>query len=103
MGRQVYDDITFKLRSGKASEWEQKNPILENREPGLALKRGNFKVGDGRTPWNDLPWFLDVSSNEELDMTAVLNLINAHVQAPDPHPVYDDGPSLLLLYQNAKV
>ena len=26
-----------------------------------------------------------------------------HVDSPLPHPVYDDGPSLELLYQNAKV
>lgn len=26
-----------------------------------------------------------------------------HVDSPTPHPVYDDGPSLALLYENAKV
>ena len=26
-----------------------------------------------------------------------------HVNSPTPHPAYDDGPSLMLLYQNAKV
>lgn len=31
--------------------------------------------------------------------TAVL----AHIDAELPHPVYDDGPSLLLIYENAKV
>lgn len=26
-----------------------------------------------------------------------------HVSSPEPHPVYDDGPSFDLIYQNAKV
>ncbi len=30
-------------------------------------------------------------------------LLNAHVNSETPHPVYDDGPSLALLYENAKV
>lgn len=29
--------------------------------------------------------------------------LQGHVDSPLPHPVYDDGPSFLLLYQNAKV
>ena len=29
--------------------------------------------------------------------------LHNHVISPTPHPVYDDGPSLSLLYQNAKV
>ena len=29
--------------------------------------------------------------------------VAAHIESETPHPVYDDGPSLLLLYQNAKV
>lgn len=30
-------------------------------------------------------------------------LMIAHVHSETPHPVYDDGPSLLLIYENAKV
>jgi hypothetical protein len=26
-----------------------------------------------------------------------------HIADPEPHPAYDDGPSLFLLYENAKV
>jgi hypothetical protein len=29
--------------------------------------------------------------------------VAAHISDPEPHPVYDEGPSLLLLYENAKV
>ena len=30
-------------------------------------------------------------------------LLDDHINSETPHPVYDDGPSFLLLYQNAKV
>lgn len=29
-------------------------------------------------------------------------LVAEHIESQTPHPVYDDGPSFLLLYQNAK-
>lgn len=31
------------------------------------------------------------------------NLLPAHIISELPHPVYDDGASFLLLYENAKV
>lgn len=30
-------------------------------------------------------------------------LVNDHANDENPHPVYDDGPSLFLIYENAKV
>lgn len=33
----------------------------------------------------------------------VLTALNDHISAAEPHPVYDDGTSYLLRYQNAKV
>lgn len=46
----------FKLRGGTASEWVAANPILLSREPGVETDTHAFKVGDGTTPWNDLPY-----------------------------------------------
>lgn len=31
------------------------------------------------------------------------DLIENHINAEEPHPAYDDGPSLTLIYENAKV
>lgn len=42
----------------------------------------------------------------QLDATveaAVDVAIKVHIDAENPHPAYDDGPSFLLLYMNAKV
>lgn len=36
-------------------------------------------------------------------MDLVLGVVNDHVNDPAPHPAYDDGPSFVLLYMNAKV
>lgn len=30
-------------------------------------------------------------------------LLSEHINADEPHPVYDDGPDLTILYENAKV
>jgi len=30
-------------------------------------------------------------------------ILAEHVNSPIPHPVYDDGPDLTILYENAKV
>lgn len=34
---------------------------------------------------------------------AVEAAVTAHISSTSPHPIYDDGPSFILLYQNAKV
>lgn len=103
MVRPKQGDVTFKLRSGTPDEWARKNPILAPDEPGMAIGAGNFKVGDGRTRWNDLPWFIDLPDVTPGDDSAALAALQAHISAEEPHPAYDEGPSFFLLYQNAKV
>lgn len=48
------DEIKF--RSGESEMWESVNPILNIGEPGRDLTLRKTKVGDGVTPWNDLPF-----------------------------------------------
>lgn len=31
------------------------------------------------------------------------DILDQHINAAQPHPAYDDGPSLTLIYENAKV
>lgn len=47
---------TFKIRRGLSSAWEKNNPILEKGEPGFVIDSNQLKIGDGITPWNDLPF-----------------------------------------------
>ena len=88
---------TFQFRRGTPEQWEHKNTILKEGEPGFAICEKNFKIGDGITPWNDLEYFLPE------DQVDILEAIQEHIDSLTPHPIYDDGPSFDLLYQNAKV
>ena len=47
---------TFKLKRGTAARWAEVNPILEQGEPGFVYDTNRLKIGDGVTPWNDLPY-----------------------------------------------
>lgn len=44
------------LRAGTQAEWTAANPILEAAEPGYETDTERIKVGDGVTPWADLPY-----------------------------------------------
>lgn len=83
---------TLLLRRSLAASWASRNPILGEGEPGYEKDTNRIKIGDGITRWNDLPYFVtDPASLQE------------HVNDPLPHPAYDEGLSLTLLYENAKV
>ena len=82
----------IKIKRGTSVSWTARNPILEAGEPGFETDTGQLKLGDGISPWNDLPYTGEGGI-----------LLDAHVNSLLPHPVYDDGPSLTLLYANAKV
>jgi hypothetical protein len=88
---------TLKFRRDTANRWAMLNPILSDGEPGYEIDTGKFKIGDGSTRWNELELFVPRSLDD-----AAASLLE-HINAAEPHPVYDDGPSLELLYQNAKV
>ena len=91
----------IQFRRGKKAFWESENPILRPGEPGFESDTRKLKIGDGETPWNDLPYSpttLDTPDDVEVPLD-----LASHVNDPTPHPVYDNGASLTLLYQNAKV
>lgn len=90
--------FTLKFRRDYSWRWTQKNPILADGEPGFETNTGRFKLGDGVTPWVELDYF-----NPEQPTDASNATLPEHVNSLTPHPVYDDGPSFELLYENAKV
>lgn len=49
-------NTTFKLKRGSAERWAEVNPILAQGEPGFVLDENRFKIGDGVSCWNDLPY-----------------------------------------------
>ena len=44
------------LRNDIAANWKANNPILLTGELGIENDTGYFKIGDGATTWNDLPY-----------------------------------------------
>lgn len=55
MPENIYE---FRLQRGDESRWTALNPTLGPGEPGVELDTGRFKIGDGNTEWNDLPYYL---------------------------------------------
>lgn len=58
----------IKLKRGKSTSWASKNLLLQEGEPGVELDTFRLKIGDGKTPWNDLPYIgangsVDIPSN----------------------------------------
>lgn len=48
--------IQIQFRKGTASEWSAANPTLARAEIGVETDTGLFKIGDGSTTWNSLPY-----------------------------------------------
>jgi hypothetical protein len=105
---------TIKLRRGSSVSWLSKNPILEAGELGIEIDTNRFKIGDGSRHWTSLVYFADEDTLSDFIVLKISELsvgitgltvedLNNHISSETPHPVYDDGPSLELLYENAKV
>lgn len=44
------------MREKTAAEWTSENPVLPRGLGGFELDTKKFKVGDGRTTWDKLPY-----------------------------------------------
>jgi hypothetical protein len=92
----------IRFRRDTQARWNLVNPVLSSGEPGFETDTGRVKMGDGETAWQDLQYFIP-----KLTFDATIDELNSlfsdHINSDSPHPVYDDGPSLVLLYENAKV
>ena len=85
--------VEIRDRRDTADNWTSKNPVLADGEHGYEKGTGKFKIGDGRTAWVNLPYFTPVGAFSNAELIA-------HVEDPTPHPVYDDLPSLTILFEN---
>ena len=48
--------IRIQFRRSTSSQWTAANPTLAQGELALELDTRKFKIGDGVTPWNSLPY-----------------------------------------------
>ena len=49
-------NLVIQLRHGLAADWAGVNPVLAVGEMALETDTGLFKIGDGTTAWNSLPY-----------------------------------------------
>lgn len=73
---------TIKLKRGTAARWAEVNPVLALGEPGFVYDTNKIKVGDGSTPWNQLPY---------LESAAEIESKSSYVDLPvigDPSIIY---------------
>lgn len=101
----------FAVRRGTSAEAISKNVIPAEGEIVFEVDTNRFKVGDGVTRYNDLPYYMPIDDV----LVEVENYIQQHgpgvtvqdlydhIHALAPHTAYDDGPTFTLLYENAKV
>lgn len=87
---------TFKLKRGTAARWAELNPILEQGEPGFVYDINRLKIGDGKTPWNDLPY---------IDGKSAVVSYGSHTDFPengDPNVIYKAANELSLYQFNSQ-
>lgn len=62
--------LPIRLRGDLEATWASVNPTLAAREVGVTTDTHRAKVGDGVTPWADLP-YVDGSAATSVPLTAV--------------------------------
>lgn len=58
-------ETRIQLRRDTTANWETNNPVLAIGEIGYDLTAGSFKVGDGSSQWNSLPYFFQFADAME--------------------------------------
>jgi len=48
----------IQLRRDSSEKWSANNPVLFQGEAGYETDTNYLKIGNGITPWNDLPYFM---------------------------------------------
>jgi len=76
----------IQFRRGKAAFWTDENPVLRPGEPGFETDTEKLKIGDGRTHWRELEYFVEG--------TGVGGSNGTGLQGPkgDPGPMGPMGP-----------
>lgn len=73
--------VSVQHRRGSASEWGMKDTILRAGEIGVEIESGWFKVGDGATHWNNLPYHIDADGVVALILDVITdNPSGAHAE-----------------------
>jgi len=93
---------SIQLLGKTAAQWTSDNTILLDRQPGLETDTLKWKVGDGTTDWNSLPYFNDTDIAADWgniggtlsNQTDLQNALNAKEPAFTTLPVNKGGTGL---------
>ena len=55
--------VTIQLKRGSKEAWSKLNPILAIGEPGFEKDTNRFKIGNGSSTWNSLPYQDELNPN----------------------------------------
>ena len=81
----------YQIRSDTAANWTATNPVLAEGEPARETDTGKWKVGDGVTAWNALPYF---PSADQGDVTISETIITGSPAASAVISLPSDRPYL---------
>ena len=86
-------------RRGTASQWTSANTVLAAGEFGVETDTGQFKIGDGTTGWNSLPYFKDtIDLNIDLKAPLASPTFTGNVTLPSTTSIGDvSGTELALI------
>lgn len=78
--------VRIQFRRSTSTQWSNANPTLAQGELALELDTRKFKIGDGITPWNSLPY----TSNQVSNLGDILDVDTTSL-ADGSLLVYDDN------------
>ena len=88
---------TFQVKRGTAARWEELNLILNPGEPGFEIDPFKLKIGNGSTPWKELPYVnhIDIATNDdamdllaEMGMTTPVTNSNGEILTSSSNEIY---------------
>ena len=87
----------IQFKRGTSERWKEINPILESGEPGFEYTTNKLKIGDGVTPWNELPYLNEdniVNANTHYDFPSI-GKANVIYKAETEKKIYQWNPTAL--------
>ena len=88
---------TILFKRGTAARYQEVNPVLQAGEPGFVTDENRFKIGDGVTPWNELPYIGEsnvITASTHYDFPSV-GRVNVIYKAESEKMIYQWNPTAL--------
>ncbi|MGN1200847.1 MAG: hypothetical protein ACI4R8_01095 [Candidatus Caccovivens sp.] len=63
------------LRNDTSANWTASNPTLLKGEIGLERDTDKYKIGDGTTTWNLLPYFANLSLSDKTSLDTLIKML----------------------------